>query len=248
MPTSASWRPSHAALLFTMSPYSSSSPTAISSTVNRGGAARGTEGILPRVVAASTDRVTISRQARDSGRGPSAKANGPIHVVQAGHHRDQQGGRQHVDAGGGQPAGQGQDVQAQRNALQQGLELAALARRDHPSLDDPEAKQGDADLTSEDHHRHPPGKLVERGKRDQGGAVQRLVGDRVSNLPEVRHQVAGARHLAVKAVSDRGQCVDRPGGDTPGSGLAAVHHQKAPRRPGPATSAGSSGRWRCCKR
>src|SRR6516164_5538013 len=75
----------------------------------------------------------------------------------------------------------GQYVQADRDDLQEGLQLAAAAGRDHAPADHPEPQHGHADLPEHDHAGDPPGQFAERRQADQGGPGERFVGHRVGD-------------------------------------------------------------------
>src|SRR5437868_988873 len=99
--------------------------------------------------------------------------------------------------------------------LQGGLDLATVAGRDDRPPDQQQAQQRDAELPGDDHYGDPPGQLSQQGEADQRGAGQRLVGDRIGDLPEVGDQVVSPGQLAVQMVGDRGHHEHAEGRETP---------------------------------
>src|ERR1700733_4184595 len=67
----------------------------------------------------------------------------------------------------------GQHVQADRDDLQQGLELASLAGRDDAALDDGEAQRGDAELAEQDQRGDPDRQLPDHRQGDQRRSGER---------------------------------------------------------------------------
>ena len=160
-----------------------------------------------------------SRPAYPPGAGGTAQSHRLLNIVDPGHHGDDNR-RGHDQPAHGLRRAQGrrQHVQADRDHLEQGLQLAATAGRDYPAADDPEPQHGHAQLAEHDHAGDPPGQLAERGQADQGRPGQRLVGYRVRDLAEIGHQPAAASQPPVEQVGqrrdaerhERGQPPDRP--------------------------------------
>ena len=133
-----------------------------------------------------------------------AQGHRPGDVVGAGDHGDHDGDGHH-DGGQGLPAAvQRQQVEPDRDRLQDGLDLAAAAGRHHAVPDHDEAQRRDAELADQDDDGDPPGQLAQPGQADQRRADQRLVGDRVDDLADVGDQAAAAGELAVEPVGQRG--------------------------------------------
>ena len=128
---------------------------------------------------------------------------------------------------GGQQAGERQDVEPDRQRLDDGLQLAAAAGRDHAVPDHPEAQHGDADLADQDHHGHPPRQQLEDRQADQRGAGERLVGDRVGELAELGDLAGPAGDHPVVAVGDDRQGEDQRSPSTrPASSSPVVLQQQ----------------------
>ena len=117
---------------------------------------------------------------------------------------------------------QRQDVQADRDDLDERLGLAAGAGGDHAVPDHREPEQRDADLPDQDDQGHPPGQVAEHGQPDQGGPGQCLVGDRVGDLAEVGDLPTLAGDVPVIPVGDRGDGEDPPGDPPPGRVVPAL--------------------------
>ena len=186
------------------------------------------------------------RPGRRRAAGAGVQARALAGVVEPGQHGGDDGDEQHGQAQRGGRAGQRQQVQRHRDVLRQALELAAAAGRDHPVAGQHAAHDGDGDLAAEHDRGRPPGQRAEQRQADQGGADERLVGDRVGHDAEVGDLAAAAREVAVDDVGEAGQDEQRR---RPAGGRrrrcrrgAAAARRTARRAAGPASgrSAGSA--------
>lgn len=92
-------------------------------------------------------------------------------------------------------------------------------------LDDPESKQRNSEFAEQDNARDPPTEVAQQRKADKRSTYQSLVGDRVSDLAEIRDEPVLSRNLAVDAVRDRCNYKEQSGRDPPQGGLTVVDEQ-----------------------
>ena len=154
-------------------------------------------------------------------------ASDPPRVVDPCGHRDHNGCDQNPPTHDVEPhRTSGQQQQENREDLKGGLELSAHRCGNHDIAGHGQAPDGHASFTHRDHYDGPPWRLGLNGEHDERSQHERLVGERVRELPEGRHHFPSPRKVPVERIGGGGNHKHRPR-DPPPLALRLMVNKKA---------------------